>query len=116
MTFQNETVMEIPELLDNISSVLEYSREFEESSGDNVADIRFSGRDILTAVSINETLTESDKADTLRASAKRLQEYLSPKPFAREYKALQYVIRILSTREAFIRDTIDSVDTFFDSL
>ncbi len=106
--------MNIPyaELLDVITSVLDYSRELSFSSLDNVRDIRTSGQDTLKSIHTSEEMTQSEKADALREAAQLLTEYLNPEPFDREYRALQYVIRILKARETIIRDTLDTLSEF----
>ncbi|MBP9779339.1 tandem-95 repeat protein [Candidatus Gracilibacteria bacterium] len=111
---QSEEVMNIPyaELLDVITSVLDYSRELSFSSLDNVRDIRTSGQDTLKSIHTSEEMTQSEKADALREAAQLLTEYLNPEPFDREYRALQYVIRILKARETIIRDTLDTLSEF----
>ena len=103
------------ELLDVITTVLDYSRELDISSPENVQDIRFVGQDILRQIHTSRNMTRSEKADALRASAERLSEYLNPQPHAREYKALKYIIRIFKARESIIRDTIDTLSEFMNS-
>jgi hypothetical protein len=99
-------------MLDTITSVLDYSRELSFSSLDNVRDIRTSGQETLKSIHTSEEMTQSEKADALREAAQLLTEYLNPEPFDREYRALQYVIRILKARESIIRDTIDTLSEF----
>ncbi len=60
-------------------------------------------------------MTDSEKADALRAAAALLTEHLNPTPFEKEYKALQYVIRILKAKETLIRETLDTFAEFLDS-
>jgi parallel beta-helix repeat protein/VCBS repeat-containing protein len=113
-SYEEETATNIPyeTMLDTITSVLDYSRELSFSSLDNVRDIRTSGQDTLKSIHTSEEMTQSEKADALREAAQLLTEYLNPEPFDREYRALQYVIRILKARESIIRDTIDTLSEF----
>lgn len=101
-------------LYNTIARVVETSRELTEDADsssdiDTVADIRHYGRFLYTSINKSETLSPSEKADALRAAAERLREQLDPKPNAREYKALKYVIRILSARESFLREAMDAM-------
>ena len=68
------------------------------------------GRTIYNSIIHDEDLDPSEQADNLRDAAERLREYLNPTPNAREYKALEYVIRILTARESIIRSTLDFMD------
>lgn len=101
-------------LLDGITTIVDFSREFSMSDGESVRDIRFTGRELLNTIDDDEYLTPSEKADALRAAAKKLQAYLEPKPMEREYKALSYVIRILSARQVFLENMMNSVENLFD--
>ena len=100
-------------LLDVITTVIDYSRDFEISNGDNVLDIRESGQAILRKINTSEDMSPSEKADALREAAAKLTEYLNPEPSEKEYKALKYVIRILKARESIIRDTLDVLSEMF---
>ncbi len=100
-------------ILETITSVINFSRDFDISSGDNVVEIRFSGRDILTNINAQEDLSPSEKADALRTAASELSEYLEEDIHAREYKALKYVIRILTARESYFRRTTEFIEQLF---
>lgn len=100
-------------LLDAITSVVDYSREFGISSGNNALDIRLSGQDALKHIVSTENMSPSEKADSLRAAAAQLSEHLNLKPDTREYRALSYVIRIFKARASIIRDTIDTFSQIF---
>lgn len=61
----------------------------------------------------SDTLSNSEKADALRSAAAELRKQLDPRPLDREYKALQYVIRILTARESFFRKTTEFIGQIF---
>ncbi len=84
------------------------------SDGESIREIRFSGRDLVTLIDTDEYLSPREKAEALRAAARRIQEQMDPKPMAKEYKALQYVVRILSARQVFFEDMVESVEDLFD--
>ena len=100
-------------LLDGITTLVDMSREFSMSDGESIREIRNNGRQLVRSIGNDEYLSPSEKASALRAAAKRLQEQMNPKPMQKEYKALQYVVRILSTRQAFFEDMVASVEDLF---
>lgn len=80
----------------------------------HVDEIRNNGRKLLIEINDDDILTASEKADALRKAAEDLREYLNPEPQEKEYKALQYVIRILSARHNFMTRMVSTMSTVFE--
>jgi hypothetical protein len=97
----------VSSLLSNIKTFVEISRDVTSESRKNARDIRLTGKQILTSIMDNSTLSNSAQLTELQRVKSEITATLIPKPREREYKALRYVLRIFSARENLLRDTID---------